>query len=877
LNNSSATGDHYLIWQADDSISFFDGVSNIKCTLSSGVGSRNGTFIPEFTPETAPVYYAVYPYSSNATLVDGKLGLYIPDTLLFNSVSNLAESGINVMVAKQSSTDIHFKNLCSYLRFTITGTTEQIIREVVIEGKDGQAVAGKAEVTFSDEEPLLTFDSENSSSAICILFGEGKALSPEGLTFTAAVPPVFDNGFKATVFLTDGTRQVLSSETSIARNDIVIMPEFAFSATDVAKVGTVHYSRISEAFAAANSSDADVTITLLDNISTGDTLSINNKNAKITIDLAGKKLALTNTLSVFSQAEIMDSTDGFGIICNHNGTTILSDAGSRLTISGGTVTSSANESYTLHVTNGGKVVIEGDAHIVSQNYRTIYLFGTKAAQTNATLEIRGGWIRCAENCTCVLSSRTTSAAEHRVVYINITGGHFSHSGNDYDSSRRCIYRGYNDCTTSVSGGFFDTNDIYRYYSGQAHNYTASGCSISSTTMDYPSEYAAGYTYYVKRDNSKAALDQAVRTLFNKSGASNLVVLAYKGGTEVYSSTFGYRRTLATAKDTLEMHDIFRIASISKSFTGGAMMLMVDRGLVNLDDPVNDYLSRLPEGKKFTVVNPTYPDVPITVRMLLNHTSTIGGSNYSEENSFKNITYSKNKPGEVYSYSNMGCCLAGAVVEIASGQRFDAFVKENILDKIVMPHSGYDPEQIDTLSGPKFVYLYSASGITYYTKSAYSKLMTEEQEQNYVLGFNTGLVGPAGNLKSNAHELARWMRTLQLGGVSPDGVRVIPESLVYMMHNSSVEYSTGKYYGFYLWRNVNAIPGVLKCGHVGSAYGANTTMAYGMRAAGDGKAMPVIPGCPEDWGVITLASGNNNEGDLGDAVTKLLYDTILSQQ
>ncbi len=60
-----------------------------------------------------------------------------------------------------------------------------------------------------------------------------------------------------------------------------------------------------------------------------------------------------------------------------------------------------------------------------------------------------------------------------------------------------------------------------------------------------------------------------------------------------------------------------IASISKTITATAVMQLWEQGLFELDDDVNDYLP-------FNVRNPNHPDVPITFRMLLTHTSSING-------------------------------------------------------------------------------------------------------------------------------------------------------------------------------------------------------------------------------------------------------------
>ena len=58
----------------------------------------------------------------------------------------------------------------------------------------------------------------------------------------------------------------------------------------------------------------------------------------------------------------------------------------------------------------------------------------------------------------------------------------------------------------------------------------------------------------------------------------------------------------------------RIASISKSLTATGLMQQVEKGVISLDDEINDLID-------FTIRNPHYPDVPITLRMVLSHTAS----------------------------------------------------------------------------------------------------------------------------------------------------------------------------------------------------------------------------------------------------------------
>ena len=82
---------------------------------------------------------------------------------------------------------------------------------------------------------------------------------------------------------------------------------------------------------------------------------------------------------------------------------------------------------------------------------------------------------------------------------------------------------------------------------------------------------------------------------------------------IYHHNFGVK-DLAT-KEPVDDQTIFRIASISKSFTATSLLQQVEQGRVKLTDDVSDLIG-------FKVRNPKFPDTPITLEMLLSHTSSI---------------------------------------------------------------------------------------------------------------------------------------------------------------------------------------------------------------------------------------------------------------
>jgi len=157
--------------------------------------------------------------------------------------------------------------------------------------------------------------------------------------------------------------------------------------------------------------------------------------------------------------------------------------------------------------------------------------------------------------------------------------------------------------------------------------------------------------------------------------------------------------------------LYRVASISKTVTALGLMKLYDEGEFGLDDDISDYMG-------YTIENPQYPDSPITFRMLLSHTSSLqDGSGY---NDFLTATYagvpvpsiaellvaggdyySSNmwrieEPGTYFAYSNINFGLIGSLIEAISGQRFDQYMKSEILDPLDISgsYNASDLEDID---------------------------------------------------------------------------------------------------------------------------------------------------------------------------------------
>lgn len=171
--------------------------------------------------------------------------------------------------------------------------------------------------------------------------------------------------------------------------------------------------------------------------------------------------------------------------------------------------------------------------------------------------------------------------------------------------------------------------------------------------------------------------------------SSAAVAIMDDGKIVYSEQFGMRnreKSLPVGRETQ-----FNIGSVSKIFTAVAMLSLVDQGKVALDAPVTTYL------EKFRMVDKRYQD--ITVRMLLNHTSGLPGTNFrnafgSRGNSnyiIETLAYLadnrlKHEPGMLSVYCNDGLTVAEAVIEQVSGMSYADYLQQVIFEPLQMVHS-----------------------------------------------------------------------------------------------------------------------------------------------------------------------------------------------
>ncbi len=146
--------------------------------------------------------------------------------------------------------------------------------------------------------------------------------------------------------------------------------------------------------------------------------------------------------------------------------------------------------------------------------------------------------------------------------------------------------------------------------------------------------------------------------------------------------------------------MFRIASMSKSFTTMAILQLRDAGKLRLDDPVNQYIPAM-KGQVLTK-----DGAPITIRHLMSHQAGFPEDNPWGDRQLddseadlialieKGLSFS-NTTGSYYEYSNLGFAMLGYIIHQVSGLTYDAYIKQSILDPLGMQHTTYEYRTIPT--------------------------------------------------------------------------------------------------------------------------------------------------------------------------------------
>ncbi|HZV36555.1 MAG TPA: exo-beta-N-acetylmuramidase NamZ domain-containing protein [Verrucomicrobiae bacterium] len=243
------------------------------------------------------------------------------------------------------------------------------------------------------------------------------------------------------------------------------------------------------------------------------------------------------------------------------------------------------------------------------------------------------------------------------------------------------------------------------------------------------------------------------------------VLWVEHGKSKYVKAYG-DRALVPKEEDMTKDTIFDLASLTKVIAGTpAIMILIERGQVKLDEPVRTYIPEFTgDGRE-----------DVTVRELLTHTSGILPDIETKTDWHgRDVAVQKacaeklrNKPGTVFSYSDVNLFLVGAIVERVSGMKLEDFVQKEIYQPLKMYDTGYLPptNKLARIAPTEW-------------DPDHTNVMLRGVVHDPTSRHMGGVAGHAG-LFSTAHDLARYAR-MMLNEGTLDGVRIFKPETVRLM-------------------------------------------------------------------------------------------------
>ena len=286
-----------------------------------------------------------------------------------------------------------------------------------------------------------------------------------------------------------------------------------------------------------------------------------------------------------------------------------------------------------------------------------------------------------------------------------------------------------------------------------------------------------------------------------TGAASLALAVAQNGEILYEAGFGWANR--ETRQPATAHTLYSLASISKPITATALMVLAERGLIDLDRPINDYLG----SAKLTAHLGNAADV--TVRRVANHAAGLplhchffyedeGIDPPDMDETIRRYGHLMMPPGETYQYANSGYGFLQYVIERLSGKSYADFLREDLFIPLNIPRASVD---VPSDLAPYAAVRYAPNGrpLSWYTFD------------------HPG----ASAVWASAHDLARF-GMFHLKTHLSDQRAILSDSAIDAMQQPTVQSSEHSDYGMG-WRITEDDAGYLTVGHDGAMGGVRTRL------------------------------------------------------
>jgi len=267
----------------------------------------------------------------------------------------------------------------------------------------------------------------------------------------------------------------------------------------------------------------------------------------------------------------------------------------------------------------------------------------------------------------------------------------------------------------------------------------------------------------------------IKTAITNRQAPGAAVAIVKDTNVIFLKGYGLRDT--EKPDSIDTRTVFRLGSVSKSVTGTLVAILVNDGILHWDDQVIKYLP-------YFRLKSEEATQKLTLRHLLSHTMGLPYHAYTimieDHASFDTlIDHLKDldlvgKPGELYSYQNVGFSLIGRVIEKATGKKLEEVFREKLFLPLGMKDASATYEEIMTRKNVAMPHYYTkptAISSTYYS------------------------VVPAGGLNASIQDMALWLKAL-MGNQE----RILPKKNIEEIFEPQIKAIARNHY-FWQWKRV----------------------------------------------------------------------------